>query len=280
MPIYKGFIHKGYIQEDTVNTLFLLYGASCQTTVTGNISGSNTVLNARFKDGLGVAYLLDSVKVEFMYQSPIDRNGTFKFKLAVLPPSSIDYYVVITTAEFNTHFIRSSKKDYGNQQINRPIKRNTDNTFNYTLDDETSDGYDLKEYGTYWHAKKKITLSAGDVSVSIDPSEGSEDGLGFSSESLADAAKIPANIDYGGHGNFSVVCIDSKYWLCTKTHKSKSGDNGNKPKIGKKWKKYWMRCPSKYEGMSEKWKNETKYYGYNSESTETESNKHLLCKLH
>lgn len=288
MPLYQGFIHPGGIQEDMINTLEVIYGVTSSTNITGNITGSNSALNARFKDGLAVAYLLDGYLKELMYQSPIDRNGVFKFKLRVLPPSSVSYYVVITSAEFNTHYIRNQKKKdvngkiVGDEYINRPLKRNADNTFSYSVDDDESDGFAMKdgEYGVFWYARKAITLAAGNISIDIDPSSGSTDGNGYSTETLADiTAFTEAVVDYGGVSTFSVVSLFGKTWLCIKTHTSNGGNIGNKPKQGDKWKKYWAKCPSKYESQAVAWTNHTKYHGFYSTSKDDYADKILKCKI-
>ena len=296
MPLYQGFIHPGSIQEDMINTLEFIYGVTSSTNITGTITGTNSTLNARFKDGLAIAYLLDGYLKELMYQSPIDRNGVFKFKLIVLPPSQVPYYVVITSAEFNTHYIRNQKKKdangkiVGDEYINRPLKRNADNTFSYSVDDDESDGYAMADvvvdgvtssgYGVFWYARKAITLAAGNISIDIDPSSGSTDGNGYSSETLAGVTEITeAIVDYGGASTFSVTSLFGKTWLCIKTHTSNGGNIGNKPKQGNKWKKYWIKCPSKYESQAVAWANHTKYHGFYSTSKDNYADKILNCKI-
>ena len=97
MPLQRGFIHSGETTEDAVSGLWTVYDVTATLKITGQIKNDDN--NKKwFWDGYGTAYIIDHVKKECMYQSPIDQNGYFEFRLAVLPPSTINHSILICSA--------------------------------------------------------------------------------------------------------------------------------------------------------------------------------------
>lgn len=277
-PIYQGFIHKGMIPEDYVNGIDVVYNKSSGVyTLTFTLSSSDSALLSKFKDGLASAYLFDGNIKEAMHQSPVDSNGVCKFKLRILPPSTIDYYLLIVSAEYLTHCVWSEKKQ--GKTLKLPLVRNSDNTFTISQTSETdSNGkefYTLSDTGKIWYNLTNIGSITGDMTQTITLREEN------TTESFEAFDNVIENlkIDYGSKDDGDVVIVGRKVYRAKVSHKSTAGDNGNKPGVGKKWKSYWSKL-KRYDGDQEEWRSGKTYNGmYKSKSSEQYINPLYNCKL-
>ena len=259
MPFHRGFIHKGWITEDTLNGLDVIYNQTPTgyAKISGTLSAaSSSTLNTQvvnaFKDKYGFAYLVDGVKKELMYQSPIDSNGYYEFRLRVLPPSSVDYYLLLVSGEYCYHFVNKIYQPNGEWlTVNRPGYRDlSTGRFDYNLEED--DNYlsgnptgmrSLKNEGFIYYALSEIgTITAGSQTKNISLSVLSTDASSYKVETLDDLKnKIDAFTNYGeGEGNdYDVVNgTNGKYYAARYDHASKTS---NKPTTGDKHKKYWEK---------------------------------------
>lgn len=166
MPLQRGFIHSGETTEDAVSGLWTVYGVAATLKITGQLKNDDN--NKKwFWDGYGTAYIVDHVKKECMYQSPIDQNGYFEFRLAVLPPSTINHSILICSGEFLYWYIHSKKESDGTYSyVKLPAKRtaaiksSASNGWEYSFDPTSAGEGEIRYY-----YKSLGTLSAGTLSA-------------------------------------------------------------------------------------------------------------------
>ncbi len=272
-PFHKGFIHKGWITEDTLNGLDIIYNQTPTAKISGTLTAarSNTlntnVVNA-FKDKYGFAYLIDGTTKEYMYQSPIDKNGYYEFRLRVLPPSSVDYYLLLVSGEFCYHFVNKIWQPAFEEwlTVKRPGYRDlSTGNFNYGLEDDGDKRW-LKNEGFIYYAMSKIgAITAGNQTKNISLSTESipYDESSYKVETLDELKeKINAFTNYGeGETNdYDVVNgSNGKYYAARYDHTSK---NNNKPITGDKYKKYWEKTKKeKDKSRAVNWSKDENYKG-------------------
>lgn len=234
MPLQRGFIHSGETTEDAVSGLFVVYNKSTTLKITGQLK-NNEVNKQWFWDGYGTAYIVDLVKKECVYQSPIDQDGYFEFRIAVLPPSSVNHSILICSAEFLYWYIHSKKENDGTYSyVKLPAKRTVTannsayNKLEYKFNVESpSDG----EIRYYYKAIGALDADVGtpgvmSVGTSIDAY-----GEGKGSLVLAEIYRETGfHMEYSGFATpavtdkrqsmGSIVKKNSKRWECILTHKS------------------------------------------------------------
>lgn len=287
MPFHRGFIHKGWVTEDSLNGLDVIYNQTPTgyAKVGGTLSAANTstlntqVVNA-FKDKYGFAYLVDGTKKELMYQSPIDSNGYYEFRLRVLPPASVDYYLLLVSGEYCYHFVNKIWQP-GNGAwltVNRPGYRDlSTGAFDYSLEEEdsvlisgnASGMRTLKKEGFIYYAISKIgAITAGAQTKNINLSVLATDASSYKVETLDELKdKIDAFVNYGeGEGNdYDVVNgTNGNYYAAKYGHMSKTS---NKPTTGDKYKKYWEKTKKeKDKSRAVNWRTSKNYNGkYNTQ---------------
>lgn len=269
MPLQRGFIHIGETTEDAVSGLFVVYDKSATLKITGQIKNDNT--NKQwFWDGYGTAYIVDLVKKECMYQSPIDQDGYFEFRIAVLPPASVNHSILICSAEFLYWYIHSKKEDdgtfsYVKLPAKRTVKANSDayNGWEYSFDASSPGDGEIRYYYKNIGALDADIATPGVMSAGTSINAYGEgkgaaalseiyDETGFHMEYSAFATAEGKRQSMG-----SIVKKDGKRWECIRSHTSK---NTNRPRTTGKISTVFWQETSEASNAGD-WKIDTVYKG-------------------